>query len=123
MRVGDEFVVRMPGPWDGPVRVVERDPDARFRLVTLAGHLEAGQIEFRASTGTLLEFDDRVLGAQRRPPVGPALRPPADVEGDPVPHVDVVPRARRRAVRRQARRRPRIHTRRVEELPLRLSVA
>src|SRR4051812_43516473 len=24
MAVGDEYVVRMPGPWDGPVRVVER---------------------------------------------------------------------------------------------------
>ena len=45
---GDEFVVRMPGPWDGPVRVVLRD-DSRLRLATLDGHLEAGQIEFRAS--------------------------------------------------------------------------
>jgi hypothetical protein len=44
---GDEFVVRMPGPWDGPVRVVERTPTS-FRFVTLEGHLEAGQIEFRA---------------------------------------------------------------------------
>lgn len=44
---GDELVVRMPGPWDGPVRVVEADGD-RLRLVTLRGHLEAGQIEFRA---------------------------------------------------------------------------
>src|SRR5215208_8055918 len=31
MAVGDEYVVRMPGPWDGPVRVVERTP-ASFRL-------------------------------------------------------------------------------------------
>ena len=45
MAVGDEFVVRMPGPWDGPVRVVDVKPTS-FRLVTLAGHLEAGQIEF-----------------------------------------------------------------------------
>jgi hypothetical protein len=45
MRVGDEYVVRMPGPWDGPVRVVERTPTC-FRLATLAGHLEAGQIRF-----------------------------------------------------------------------------
>ena len=44
---GDEFVVRMPGPWDGPVRVVHRD-DVALRLATLRGHLEAGQIEFRA---------------------------------------------------------------------------
>ena len=48
MRVGDEFVVRMAGPWDGPVRVVDVT-DASFRLVTLAGHLEAGQIEFTAA--------------------------------------------------------------------------
>ena len=27
-----------------------------FRFVTLAGHLEAGQIEFRAADGELLEF-------------------------------------------------------------------
>jgi hypothetical protein len=47
MAVGDEFVVRMPGPWDGPVRVVDVQPTS-FRLVTLDGHLEAGQIEFTA---------------------------------------------------------------------------
>lgn len=50
--VGDEFVVRIPGPWDGPVRVVDRrDGDERssFRLATLDGHLEAGQIEFAAT--------------------------------------------------------------------------
>jgi len=45
---GDEFVVRMPGPWDGPVRVVQRTGTS-FRFVTLKGHLEAGQIEFRAA--------------------------------------------------------------------------
>jgi uncharacterized protein (UPF0548 family) len=48
MATGDEYVVRMPGPWDGPVRVVALTPTL-FRLVTLDGHLEAGQIEFRAS--------------------------------------------------------------------------
>jgi Domain of unknown function (DUF1990) len=47
LEVGDEYVVRMPGPWDGPVRVVHRTPTS-FRFATLAGHLEAGQIEFRA---------------------------------------------------------------------------
>jgi hypothetical protein len=47
MEIGDEYVVRMPGPWDGPVRVIDRSP-ASFRLATLRGHLEAGQIEFRA---------------------------------------------------------------------------
>lgn len=56
LRVGDEYVVRMPGPWDGPVRVVAVDPHA-FRLATLDGHLEAGQIEFRAhSDARSVEF-------------------------------------------------------------------
>ena len=47
LAVGDDWIVRMPGPWDGPVRVIDLQPDS-FRLVTLTGHLEAGQIEFRA---------------------------------------------------------------------------
>jgi hypothetical protein len=56
MAVGDEYVVRMPGPWDGPVRVVERTPTS-FRFATLDGHLEAGQIEFSARVdGPMLEF-------------------------------------------------------------------
>jgi len=56
MRVGDEYVVRMPGPWDGPVRVVERTPRC-FRFATLTGHLEAGQIVFSAETsGERLHF-------------------------------------------------------------------
>lgn len=46
---GDEYVVRMPGPWDGPVRVVAADATS-FRLVTLDGHLEAGQIQFRVDS-------------------------------------------------------------------------
>ena len=50
MRPGDEYVVRMPGPWDGPVRVVEVSPTS-FSLATLVGHLEAGQIAFRAKGG------------------------------------------------------------------------
>ena len=47
MRRNDEYVVRMPAPWDGPVRVVEVTPTS-FWLVTLTGHIEAGQIQFRA---------------------------------------------------------------------------
>lgn len=45
--VGDEMVVEMPGPWNGPVRVAHRD-DTSLCLVTLRGHLEAGQVRFRA---------------------------------------------------------------------------
>lgn len=54
MHVNDDYVVRMPGPWDGPVRVVACSSTS-FRLATLRGHLEAGQIEFRAcnSDGSL----------------------------------------------------------------------
>jgi Domain of unknown function (DUF1990) len=57
LAVGDEYVVRMPGPWDGPVRVVDVSR-CSFRLATLAGHLEAGQIEFRArSSETEVVFE------------------------------------------------------------------
>ncbi|MCU1693346.1 MAG: hypothetical protein JWM64_2437 [Frankiales bacterium] len=47
---GAEMAVRMPGPWDAPVRIVERTPSS-FRFHTLRGHMEAGEIEFRATTG------------------------------------------------------------------------
>jgi len=57
MRVGDEYRVRMAGPWDGPVRVAERTPNS-FRLVTLDGHLEAGQIRFSGhERGGLIVFE------------------------------------------------------------------
>jgi hypothetical protein len=57
LRRDEEFVVRMPGPWDGPVRVVRREPDS-FRLATMEGHLEAGEIEFRAAgDGDALRFE------------------------------------------------------------------
>lgn len=46
MDVGDEFLIRMPGPWDGPVRVVASDSTG-FTFATMAGHLEAGRIAFR----------------------------------------------------------------------------
>jgi hypothetical protein len=55
--VGAELIVRMPGPWDGPVRVTKMT-DTSFRFTTLEGHLEAGQIEFRASRADeLLQFE------------------------------------------------------------------
>lgn len=52
LQIGDELVVRLPGPWEGPVRVVDRTATS-FRLATLEGHMEAGEIEF--STG----YDER----------------------------------------------------------------
>ena len=54
--LGDEFVVRMPGPWDGPVRVIDAG-ERSFRLATLTGHLEAGQIEFRVSQDEQIVFE------------------------------------------------------------------
>jgi hypothetical protein len=57
MRPGDEYIVRMPGPWDGPVRVVEASERA-FRFMTLTGHLEAGQIIFRVEgDGDRIRFE------------------------------------------------------------------
>ena len=56
LAAGHEFVVRMPGPWDGPLRVVASD-DLCFRLATLDGHLEAGQIEFRAVEEEPMAFE------------------------------------------------------------------
>ncbi len=44
LAVGDEVVVELPGPWDGPVRV-ERADEALL-LQTLDGHMEAGHIRF-----------------------------------------------------------------------------
>ncbi len=46
MRVGDEYHIRILGPWNGRVRV-SRVSDTAFTLVTLRGHPEAGQITFR----------------------------------------------------------------------------
>ena len=103
LRYGDEFLVRMPGPWDGPVRVVHRDSTS-FRLATLDGHLEAGEIEFRASpAGDALRFEieswaragDRLAdhalqqaqAGQRDPAqhVVPLLRPHGGPRGGPAP--------------------------------------
>jgi hypothetical protein len=46
--VGDTWVVRMPGPWEAPIRLIERNERA-FAFATLQGHMEAGLIEFRAA--------------------------------------------------------------------------
>jgi uncharacterized protein (UPF0548 family) len=56
LRAGDELIVRMPGPWDGPVRVSAIGPTS-FELVTLEGHLEAGRIRFTARRRDRLEFE------------------------------------------------------------------
>lgn len=48
LSVGDEYHIHISSPWDGPVRVAEVTPTS-FTLVTLEGHLEAGQIRFSAT--------------------------------------------------------------------------
>jgi hypothetical protein len=65
--VGAEFVVDMPGPWNGPVRVIAADPTV-LRLTTLTGHLEAGVIEFRARAqddGLLFEIESWACASSR----------------------------------------------------------
>jgi hypothetical protein len=65
--VGDEFVVDMPGPWNGPVRVIAADATT-LRLATLVGHLEAGVIEFRARAqdgGLLFEIESWACARSR----------------------------------------------------------
>jgi hypothetical protein len=57
----------MAAPWDGPVRVVRRTP-CSFRFATLDGHLEAGQIEFRAAPapeGLRFEIESWARSADR----------------------------------------------------------
>lgn len=48
LAVGDEILVRITGPWNGPVRVTEVRSDG-FSFCTLEGHIEAGSISFRIS--------------------------------------------------------------------------
>jgi uncharacterized protein (UPF0548 family) len=58
MSQGDEFYIHIRAPWDGPVRVAHVGPH-EFRLVTLAGHMEAGAIRFRIleRPGGILRFE------------------------------------------------------------------
>ncbi len=46
LQKGDELLIRMAGPWNGPMQVTERG-DARLRLGALLGHAQHGQIELR----------------------------------------------------------------------------
>lgn len=46
MQVGDEYDIKILGPWNGSVRVIEVKPTT-FALATLEGHPEAGQISFQ----------------------------------------------------------------------------
>lgn len=45
LKLGHEYMIRINGPWDGPVRVTELTENS-FTFQTLEGHLEAGKIKF-----------------------------------------------------------------------------
>ena len=47
LRVGDEFNIKILGPWNGSVRVTDVGPTS-FEFITLEGHPEAGRIHFEA---------------------------------------------------------------------------
>ncbi|MVN74738.1 DUF1990 family protein [Hymenobacter sp. HMF4947] len=47
LHVGDEFHIKILGPWNGSVRVTDVGPTS-FELLTLEGHPEAGRIRFEA---------------------------------------------------------------------------
>ncbi|MDO4263255.1 MAG: DUF1990 family protein [Deinococcus sp.] len=55
LRPGDEFHITILGPWNGDVRVLEVG-ETQFRLETLEGHPEAGEITF--SIGPVEHFPD-----------------------------------------------------------------
>lgn len=46
MRPGDDVLIRMAGPWNGPMRVVVREPH-RLRLRTRPGNAVRGELELR----------------------------------------------------------------------------
>ena len=48
LTVGDQFMVNITGPWNGPVEVSDIEPTS-FTLKTLEGHMEAGRIRFTAT--------------------------------------------------------------------------
>jgi hypothetical protein len=65
--VGEEMLVRLPGAWNGPVRVTDVT-DHSFRLATLKGHMEAGEIEFRATdadAGSTFEIESWTRSGDR----------------------------------------------------------
>lgn len=43
---GDEFLIRMAGPWNSPVRITRRWEEG-FRFAAMRGHPQIGQVELR----------------------------------------------------------------------------
>ncbi len=64
LQKGDEVLIRMAGPWNGPMRVTEKG-DERLRLAALPGHPQHGQIELRVRPRNG-EHNDIVIELQTR---------------------------------------------------------
>ncbi len=67
LKAGDEFMIHITGPWNGPVRVAEVSGNG-FRLQTLQGHLEAGEIRLSLQQSDLngsLRFEIESLARSR----------------------------------------------------------
>lgn len=60
----DELLIRMAGPWNGPMRVTERGED-RLRLAAMPGHPQQGQIELRVRSHHA-DRDDILIELQTR---------------------------------------------------------
>ena len=60
LQAGDEFHIKILGPWNGAVRVTEVG-ERHFEFCTLEGHPEAGRIRFsvqeRAAPAAVLRFE------------------------------------------------------------------
>lgn len=70
LREGDELLIRMAGPWNGPVKVTARSR-RHIRLAATRGHAQLGQFELRARDdpgGIALEVQTRERAA------GPGFR-------------------------------------------------
>lgn len=68
LQPGDEFSIKILGPWNGCVRVTEVCPTA-FEFITLEGHPEAGRIRFEThyldDRPDMLRFEIRSLARSR----------------------------------------------------------
>lgn len=65
LREGDTLLVRMAGPWNGPVKVSRRW-DQGFRLVSARGHPQIGEVELRMrdeDDGIAMEISTRARAA------------------------------------------------------------
>jgi hypothetical protein len=68
LKAGDEFSIKILGPWNGCVRVTDVSA-THFEFITLEGHPEAGRIRFEAhyldEAPGVLRFEIRSLARSR----------------------------------------------------------